>query len=98
MKIPTDFNEMTISEMQKLMEQGTLSSRRLVEYYLQRIEAIDKSGPELNSILQLNPDVLKIADELDRKREINGKLSMLHGIPILLKGRVPTIWKYFEKF
>ena len=79
--------EITISELQDKMKSGELSARKLTEMYLQRIKEID---PKLNSVLETNPDALKIADELDKERK-NGKVrSMMHGIPILIKDNIDT--------
>ena len=57
--------EHTILELQSLMKSGTLSSRKIVESYLERIKTIDVDGPRLNSIIEVSPDALKIADDLD---------------------------------
>lgn len=79
--------EITVSELQSKMKSGELSARRLTEMYLQRIKEID---PKLNSILETNPDALRIADEMDEERK-NGKIrSMLHGISILIKDNIDT--------
>ncbi len=72
------------------MAAGRQSARGLVETYLVRIEAIDRSGPRLNSVLELNPDALAIADALDAERRAQGPRGPLHGIPILLKGNIDT--------
>jgi len=90
MKIPVEYNEMPIVELQQLLDGGSLTSVRLVEYYFQRIELLDKSGPELNSVLQLNPDVYKLAEGLDHERKLKGRRSMLHGIPVFIKGNIDT--------
>src|ERR1700712_2741977 len=75
-------NEITIDELQQKMKEGLMSSRAVTEYYLGRIKDIDKSGPLLNSIIELNPDALKIAVNMDEERQ-SGKLrSPLHGIPV----------------
>src|SRR4030095_5119629 len=79
--------EITISELQAKMRSGQLTSRRLVEMYLERIEHIDS---KLRSIIQLNPDALAIADQLDRERKRGKSRSMLHGIPILTKDNIDT--------
>lgn len=90
MKTADTFNEMTVLELQNKMENGELTSLQLVEYYLQRIDSIDKSGPELSSVLQLNPDAMDIARSLDDERKKSGKRSVLHGIPVLIKGNINT--------
>ncbi len=79
--------EITINELQAKMKSGELTARKLIELYLQRIKEID---PKLNSVLETNPDALKIADEMDKERK-NGKIrSMIHGIPILIKDNIDT--------
>ena len=81
--------EETISDLQAKMRAGELTSRRLVEMYLERIKEID---PKTRSVLELNPDALSIADALDKERNSKkGKVrSMLHGIPILIKDNIDT--------
>lgn len=82
--------EWTITELQEKMESGELTSRRLAELYLSRIEAVDKSGPYLNSVIELNPDALEIADTLDAERKEGRIRSAMHGIPILIKDNIDT--------
>jgi amidase len=82
--------EQTISGLQALMTGGQLTARELVEYYIDRIERLDRAGPMLNSIIELNEDALAIADALDREREDRGPRGPLHGIPIVLKASVDT--------
>ena len=72
------------------MESGELSSRAITEMYIARIEALDRSGPTLRSVLQINPDALAIADALDRERRSRGLRGPLHGIPVLLKDNIDT--------
>jgi amidase len=79
----------TIAQLQAHMAAGRLSSRELVDIYLRRIAAIDR-GLDLKSILQLNPDARRIADQLDRERRSKGSRGPLHGIPILLKDNIDT--------
>jgi amidase len=84
------FEEATIAELQAAMESGRLSSRRLTHAYLRRIRQIDLSGIQLNSVIEVNPDALDIARELDAERR-QGKLrGPLHGIPILVKDNFAT--------
>ncbi|HXA46294.1 MAG TPA: amidase [Burkholderiaceae bacterium] len=85
-----DLNEATVTQLQAAMASGKLTARALASHYLKRIEAIDKSGPHLNSIIEINPDVLKIADELDRERREKGPRGPLHGIPVLIKDNIVT--------
>jgi amidase len=82
--------EMTILEMQAAMEAGLGSARWLVSMYLDRIETLDRNGPRLNSIIELNPDALEIADQLDRERKASGPRGPLHGIPIVVKDNLDT--------
>ncbi len=72
------------------MKSGTFTSRSLVEKYTARIEEIDKRGPAVNSILELNPDALAIADALDQERKAKGPRGPLHGIPVLIKDNIDT--------
>jgi amidase len=82
--------EWTIAELQEKMEAGELAARQVAELYLQRIEAVDKGGPFLNSILELNPDALEIAEVLDAERKAGKVRGSLHGIPVLLKDNIDT--------
>lgn len=82
--------EWTISELQKAMATGELTARRLAELYLQRIGEVDKSGPYVNSIIELNPDAPAIADKLDAERKAGKVRGALHGIPILIKDNIDT--------
>ncbi|MEO8738808.1 MAG: amidase [Casimicrobiaceae bacterium] len=85
-----DVVEATIFELQAAMAAGTRTSTGLVNAYLTRIRAIDKSGPRINSIIELNPDAESIAIALDRERKIKGSRGPLHGIPVLLKDNIAT--------
>jgi amidase len=85
-----DLEELTIAQSQTLMDQGQLTARDLVDLYLARIEALDKNGPQVNAILEINPDARGIATLLDRERETKGRRGPLHGIPIFLKGNIDT--------
>ena len=82
--------EWTISELQERMESGELTARRLVELYSERISAVDKNGPYINSVIELNPDALEIADSLDAERKAGKTRGALHGIPILIKDNIDT--------
>jgi amidase len=82
--------EATITTMQEAMESGELTSKQLVLLYLERIANYDKEGPKVNAVLELNPDVLFIAEALDVERAANGSRGTMHGIPIMLKDNVNT--------
>ncbi len=82
--------ELSIFELQKKMETGALSARQIVESYLDRIEKFDRQGPALNAVIELNPDVLEIADALDTERLQKGPRSSLHGVPVLIKDNIDT--------
>jgi amidase len=87
--IPFDW-EASITELQEAMTSGELTSLSITEKYLQRIEALDKRGPVLNSVIEVNPEALAIAESLDDKRKTSGPRSLLHGIPVLIKDNIDT--------
>lgn len=82
--------EATISELQEMMASAKLTSRDLVKAYINRIALYDGGGPALNSVLELNPDALFIAEALDLERRRKGPRGPLHGIPILVKDNIDT--------
>lgn len=82
--------EATIADLQARMQRGELSAHRLVQHYLERIAALDRAGPTLNAIIELNPDALAIADALDAERTRGRVRGPLHGIPVLLKDNIDT--------
>jgi amidase len=82
--------ELTILEMQTQMQSGELTARRLAELYLERIESIDRNGPKLNAVIELNPEALAIADECDAERRAGQVRGALHGVPILIKDNIDT--------
>ncbi len=86
----SELDEITIDDIQGAFGSGRYSSRSLTEKYLERIAEIDKSGPKVNSIIELNPDALHIADALDRERKASSTRGPLHGIPILIKDNIDT--------
>jgi amidase len=87
---PFEFDEITIADLQEGMKSGKYSARSVVEKYLERIEAIDKLGPAINSVMETNPDALAIAEALDKERKEKGPRGPLHGIPILIKDNIDT--------
>lgn len=82
--------ELTISRIVSKMRAGELTVRQLAEFYLDRIESLDRNGPKVNSIIEINPDVFKIADSLDEERKAKKVRGALHGVPILLKDNIDT--------
>jgi amidase len=87
---PFRFEEATIAELQAAMAAGSLTSRQLTRAYLRRIRQIDLSGIQLNSVIEVNPDALEIAAELDGERRRGHVRGPLHGIPILVKDNYAT--------
>ena len=85
-----ELEEMSLSELQQGMQSGKYSSRSLVEKYVDRINDIDKRGPALNSVLELNPDAESTAAALDKERKDKGPRGPLHGVPILIKDNIDT--------
>jgi amidase len=83
-------NELTIDELQQKMQSGEYTSRSITELYLSRIDAIDKKGPKLNAVIEVNPDALIIADNLDKERKTGKIRGPMHGIPVLIKDNINT--------
>jgi amidase len=87
---PFELDEITIPELQDGMKSGKFTARSLVEKYRGRIDEIDKRGPAVNAIIELNPDASSIADALDQERKAKGPRGPLHGIPVLIKDNIAT--------
>jgi amidase len=87
---PFELEEITTSELQDGMKSGKYTARGLVEKYLARIDEIDKQGPTINAVIQVNPDALSIAEALDQERKAKGPRGPLHGIPVLIKDNIDT--------
>jgi amidase len=88
---PFELEEITITELQDGLQSGKFTARSLTEMYLARIEAVDKKGPAVNAVIEINPDALAIADELDKERKSKGVRGRpLHGIPVLIKDNIDT--------
>jgi len=85
-----DLDELTISRLQEGMKSGKYTAASLTENYLKRIEEIDRSGPTLNSVIEVNPDAEEIGRSLDRERKERGARGPLHGIPVLIKDNIDT--------
>jgi amidase len=89
--VPTfEFEEITIAELQEGMKAGKYTSRGIAEKYLTRIEGLDKRGPAVNSVIEVNPDALALAEASDRERKEKGARGPLHGIPVLIKDNIDT--------
>ncbi|MCM2316568.1 MAG: amidase [Thermoanaerobaculia bacterium] len=82
--------EASVGDLQAAMTKGETTSRELVTAYLERIEKIDKAGPRLNAVIELNPDAIAIAEALDAERAKSGPRGPLHGIPVLIKDNIDT--------
>ena len=87
---PFELEEKTIVELQEGLQSGRWTSRYLTEQYLARIEALDKKGPTLNHIIELNPDALVIADQRDGERKAGKSVGPLHGVCLMLKDNIDT--------
>jgi amidase len=87
---PFELDEITISGLQDGMKSGKFTARSLVEKYSARIGEIDKNGPAINSVIELNPDALSIADSLDQERKAKGPRGPMHGVPVLIKDNIDT--------
>jgi amidase len=87
---PFELDEITITALQEGMKSGKSTARGIAERYLARIDSVDQQGPGLNSVIELNPDALAMADALDRERKAKGPRGPLHGIPLLIKDNIAT--------
>lgn len=87
---PFELDEFTVSQLQEAMRIGKLTSLSITEKYLQRIKEIDKSGPAINAVIEINPEAREIARALDQERKAKGSRGPLHGIPVLIKDNIDT--------
>ena len=85
-----ELDEISISDLQSSMRSGKYTARSIAEKYLGRIEGLDKHGPAINSVIEINPDALATADTLDKERAAGRVRGPLHGIPILIKDNIDT--------
>ncbi len=85
-----ELEEASIIGLQKGMQSGQRTARSIAELYIRRIEEIDKQGPAINAVLEINPDALAIADAMDNEREQGSVRGPLHGIPLMLKDNIDT--------
>ena len=82
--------ETSVAELQRRMSAGELTAHAVTQQYLDRIAVIDKAGPTLNAVIELNPDALANADALDAERAAGKARGPLHGVPVLLKDNIDT--------
>ncbi|APV52528.1 amidase [Betaproteobacteria bacterium GR16-43] len=85
--------EAGVAELQAAMVAGRFTSQALVRAYLARIRTIDKGGPRINSVIEVNPEAVAIAAALDKERRLKGPRGPLHGIPVLIKDNIATFDK-----
>jgi amidase len=85
-----ELEEATLADLQAAMSAGRMTSRSITQQYIARIEELDRKGPTLRHVLEINPDALSIADSLDQERKSGRVRGPLHGIPILLKDNIDT--------
>ena len=85
-----ELDEITITHLQEGMKSGKYTARSLVEKYSARINEIDKHGPTVNSVIEMNPEADSIADALDAERKAKGTRGPMHGIPVLIKDNIST--------
>ena len=87
---PFALDEMTVADLQSAMAAGRMTAHSITQQYIDRIQALDRTGPTLRAVLEINPDALSIADALDRERKAGKVRGPLHGIPILIKDNIDT--------
>ncbi|HMG73537.1 MAG TPA: amidase [Pyrinomonadaceae bacterium] len=85
-----ELDEVTIADLQTGMAAGKYSAHSLARKYLDRIDDVDKHGPAINSVIELNPEALSIASDLDKERKTKGPRGPLHGVPVLIKDNIDT--------
>jgi amidase len=85
-----DLEEITLADLQQGFRSGRFTARAVTEWYLARIQKLDKNGPRVNAVIELNPDALSIAEASDRERSANRTRGPLHGVPVLIKDNIDT--------
>jgi amidase len=85
-----ELEEFTIPELLNGIQSGRFTAHAIAVAYLERLEQVDRKGPALKSVIEVNPDALAIADALDRQRKARGPRGPLHGIPVLIKDNIST--------
>ncbi len=87
---PFELEETTVAELSNALRSGQLTAAALAQQYIDRINAIDRNGPTINSIIELNPDALSIAAQLDAELKAGKSRGVLHGIPVVVKDNIAT--------
>lgn len=87
---PFALEETTLADLQAAMASGRMTAHSITQQYIDRIHALDRTGPTLRTVIEINPDALSIADTLDRERKAGRVRGPLHGIPILVKDNIGT--------
>jgi amidase len=87
---PFDWDEKSIADLRAALDSGKTTAATLAKAYLDRIAAIDKTGPAINAIIELNPDALAIGNALDEQRKTNAPRSLIHGLPVIVKDNLDT--------
>ncbi|HLG98313.1 MAG TPA: amidase [Bryobacteraceae bacterium] len=85
-----DLEEITLADLEQGFRGGRFTSRAVTQWYLSRITSLDRGGPRVNAVIELNPDALEIAETLDRERASKGPRGPLHGVPVLIKDNIDT--------
>jgi len=85
-----DFTEVSVADLHDQIQRGELSSEQLISWYIERIDSVDRAGPKLNAIIEINPDALRIAKALDDEWRTSGPRGPMHGIPVILKANIDT--------
>jgi len=85
-----ELDELSLGDLAAGLANGKWTSARLVQLYLERIEALDRNGPRLNSVVEANPDAMRLAQQFDQERKENRLRGRLHGIPVLVKANIET--------
>ncbi|HEU5401979.1 MAG TPA: amidase [Terriglobales bacterium] len=87
---PFELEEITVAELRAGLDSGRFTSQQLVEMYSQRIAEIDKQGPSVNAVIEMNPDAMEIAAKADQERKAGGARGPMQGIPLLIKDNIAT--------
>jgi amidase len=87
---PYEVEEKSLRQLAEAIASGSVTAKALVEAYLARLDAVDEKGPGLKSVIERNPDALRIAEALDEERKVKGPRGPLHGLPVLVKDNLDS--------